>query len=85
MLNCSLKKVLYKVSLIVLSLILLDFMTINQLLKKHGILGPVVCAGVVLGSVYGAYRAIGQIRTEWGYLKKNSRQDWKDRIKPQLD
>ena len=64
-------------------------MTLNawtrQLLKKHGVVGPVLCAAVIVGSIYGGALALSQIRTEWGYLKKNSRQDWKQRIVPKLE
>lgn len=57
-------------------------MTFNQLLKKHGVVGPVFCGLVIVASVYAGVKAVSQIKTEWGYLRKNSRQGWKERIKP---
>ena len=56
---------------------------IKQLLHRHGVVGPLICVSVVGASVYGAFRSVGQIRKEWGILKKNSRQDWKQRIAPE--
>jgi hypothetical protein len=55
-------------------------MNVNQFLRKHGIAGPVLCVSVIGGSIYGAVLAIKQIRTEWGFIKKNSRQAWKEKI-----
>lgn len=49
-------------------------------LKKHGVVGPVFCAAIVIGSVYGGIVAVGQIRKEWGLLKRASRQDWKSKL-----
>jgi hypothetical protein len=54
----------------------------RKLLRRHGVMGPVLCASIIGASVYGAVFSIGQIRKEWGILKKNSRQDWKKRIAP---
>lgn len=52
----------------------------NQFLKRHGVLGPVFCATIIGASIYGGIIAVRQIRTEWGYIKKNSRQAWKEKI-----
>ena len=52
----------------------------NQFLKRHGVLGPAFCATIIGGSIYGGIMAVRQIRTEWGYIKKNSRQAWKEKI-----
>ena len=53
-----------------------------QLFQRHGVVGPLVCGAVVIGSVYATFAAVSQIRQEWGYLRKASRQDWKKRIEP---
>ncbi len=52
----------------------------QQLLNRHGIVGPVFCASIVAGSVYGAVLAVRQIKIEWGYIRKNSRQSWKEKL-----
>jgi hypothetical protein len=53
---------------------------LQNLVKRHGIVGPVFCVSVVAGSIYGAVLATQQIKKEWAILKKNSRQDWKQKL-----
>jgi hypothetical protein len=62
---------------------MIDQESIKKLFGRHGLVGPVLCASVIGASLYGAVLSIRQIRKEWGILKKNSRQDWKQRIAPE--
>ena len=57
----------------------------KRLIERHGIVGPVLCGTIIIGSVYGGVMSMMQIRKEWGYLVKNSRQDWKKKIAPISD
>jgi hypothetical protein len=59
----------------------------DQFLKRHGVVGPVFCGSIIIGSIYGAVIAVRQIKTEWGHIKKNSRQGWKEKLlqKPATD
>lgn len=57
---------------------------LQKLLKRHGFAGPLLCGVVIFGSLYGTYKAISQMRTEWQLIVKNSRQDWKRRIAPDI-
>ena len=54
----------------------------KRFIQRNGIVGPVFCGAIIVGSVYAGVFAVMQIREEWGYLVKNSRQDWKKRIAP---
>lgn len=54
--------------------------TFSKLVKRHGVVGPVICASIVGGSVYGTVLAVQQIKKEWAIIKKNSRQDWKTKL-----
>lgn len=53
---------------------------VQRLVKRHGIAGPLLCGGLILGSLYGTVIAVRQIKTEWAIIKKNSRQKWKNQV-----
>jgi hypothetical protein len=54
--------------------------TAHTLVKRHGIVGPALCATLIGGSIYGTVVAVRQIKSEWAIIKKNSRQQWKTKV-----
>jgi len=57
---------------------------LGKFLKRHGFAGPIVCVMIISGSLFGTFKGISQIRSEWGLIVKNSRQTWKNRIAPDI-
>jgi hypothetical protein len=58
---------------------------VRNLIKKHGIAGPVLCVSIISLSVYGVFKSIEQIRKEWRIIKRSSRQEWKTRLEGKSD